>query len=108
MPMRLPPRCLYLTGANTAVMNNTHFPNISDEELVLGAVLGNPRAFDELVRRFRGAMIFIAQRELGSREVAEDVAQEAFLLAFEALPQLQDPARFAGWLCAITRRRAQR
>lgn len=83
-------------------------PQTSDEALVLGALLGNPRAFDALVGRFRGAVLFVAQQELGGREAAEDVAQEAFLLAFRALPQLQHPAKFAGWLYAITRRRAQR
>src|SRR5207248_10692580 len=36
------------------------------------------------------------------------VAQEAFLLAFKALPQLQDAAKFSGWLCAIARHRARR
>jgi RNA polymerase sigma-70 factor (ECF subfamily) len=80
----------------------------SDEELVLGALLGNMQAFDALVRRFRGAVQFVAAQSLGSREAAEDVAQEVFLLAFKALPQLQDPSRFASWLYAITRHRAQR
>ncbi|HZO91932.1 MAG TPA: sigma-70 family RNA polymerase sigma factor [Chthonomonadaceae bacterium] len=89
-------------------MENSLFPQTSDEELVLGALLGNLKAFDALVRRFRGAVVFVAQQALGSREMAEDIAQEAFLLAYKALPQLQDPSKFAGWLYAITRNRAQR
>src|SRR5262245_6444660 len=84
------------------------FPLISDEELVVGALLGDLGAFDELVRRFRGAVIAVAEGVLGSREAALDVAQEAFLLAFKALPQLDDAARFPAWLCAITRNRARR
>ncbi len=85
-----------------------YFPRIGDEELVVGALLGDLGAFDELVRRFRGAVLAVAEQTLGSREAARDVAQEAFLLAFKALPQLEEPANFAGWLCAITRHRARR
>lgn len=84
------------------------YPQISDEELVLSALVGNLEAFDELVRRFRGAVVLVAEQALGSRVAAEDLAQEAFLLAFKALPQLTDPTKFAPWLCAITRRRAWR
>lgn len=83
----------------------------TDEALVIGALLGNVRAFDALVRRFRGAATLTARQALGpcaSLAAAEDVAQEALLIAFKALPQLTDPAKFAPWLRAITRRRALR
>ncbi|HZO87444.1 MAG TPA: sigma-70 family RNA polymerase sigma factor [Chthonomonadaceae bacterium] len=81
---------------------------LSDRELVGIARLGSLEAYDELVGRFRGAVLFVAEQILGSREMAQDVAQEAFLLAFRSLPQLQDPAKFASWLYAITRHRARR
>ena len=84
------------------------YPNISDEQLVLNALLGDLGAFDELVSRYRGAVVVVALQTLGSREAAEDLAQEAFLLAFKALPQLQEPARFGGWICSIARHRAWR
>jgi RNA polymerase sigma-70 factor (ECF subfamily) len=89
-------------------IRNSLFPQTSDEKLVMATLLGDMSAFDELVRRFRGAVILVAQQALGSREAAEDVAQEAFLLAFKALPQLQDLSKFAGWLCSIARHRARR
>ncbi|HLJ55551.1 MAG TPA: sigma-70 family RNA polymerase sigma factor [Chthonomonadaceae bacterium] len=76
--------------------------------LVLAALLGDLEAFDALVRRFRGAIIIVAEEMSGCREQAEDVAQEVFLLAFKALPQLHDPARFSSWLYAIARHRARR
>ena len=77
-------------------------------ELVMAALLGDLEAFDALVRRFRGAIIIVAEEMSNCREQAEDVAQEVFLLAFKALPQLQDPARFSSWLYAIARHRARR
>lgn len=80
----------------------------STECLVARARLGSLPAFDRLVRRYRRPVTLLARQILGSPEQAEEVAQEVFLLAFKALPQLQDPARFAAWLGAITRRQARR
>jgi RNA polymerase sigma-70 factor (ECF subfamily) len=83
-------------------------PDASDEELVQSARRGDTAAFDELVRRFRGAVIAVAEQTTGSRDCAEDVAQDAFLQAFRALPQLQDPQKFGHWLYVIARCRARR
>jgi RNA polymerase sigma-70 factor, ECF subfamily len=79
-----------------------------DEILVVRALVGDMAAYDELVRRFRCAVVLVAQEVVGCRQTAEDVAQDALLLAFKALPQLTDPRRFGGWLCAIARHRARR
>jgi RNA polymerase sigma-70 factor, ECF subfamily len=89
-------------------MRTHHITGEAEETLVIQALLGDLAAFDTLVRRFRRAVILVAEQNLGSREAAEDVAQEVFLLAFKALPQLQDPAKFSSWLYAITRHRARR
>jgi len=78
-----------------------------DEVLVVGAILGNLDAFDELVLRYRAAVVRTAQAIVG-REFAEDVAQDALLLAFKALPSIDEPTKFAAWLSAITRNRALR
>jgi RNA polymerase sigma-70 factor (ECF subfamily) len=80
----------------------------TDEQLVLAALVGGIPAFDELVRRYRAAVIHVAEQLIGSRAAAEDVAQEVFLLAFKSLPSLDEPAKFAGWLRAIARHRAHR
>jgi RNA polymerase sigma-70 factor (ECF subfamily) len=78
-----------------------------DEILVVAAILGDLAAFDELVRRYRAAVVRTAQRIAGSAH-ADDVAQESLLLAFKALPSIEDPARFAAWLGVITRHHALR
>lgn len=77
-------------------------------ELVIAAILGNLQAFDELVMRFRPAMLTVAEQVAGSSEAAEDIVQESLLLAFRALPQLEDIDRFSSWLHSITRHRAIR
>src|SRR5262249_50028664 len=78
-----------------------------DEVLVVAAILGDLDAFDELASRYRAAVIRTARAIVG-REYAEDIAQDALLLAFKALPSIEDPAKFAAWLSAITRHRAMR
>ncbi len=78
-----------------------------DEVLVVASILGDLEAFGELASRYRAAAVRAAQSIVG-REYAEDVAQDALLLAFKALPSIEDPKRFAAWLGAITRHRALR
>jgi len=78
-----------------------------DEFLVVAAIIGDLEAFDELVRRYRAAAVRSAQAIVG-REFAEDVAQDALLLAFKALPSIEDPTRFPAWLGVITRHHALR
>lgn len=78
-----------------------------DEVLVVAAILGDLDAFDELASRYRAAVVRTAQAMVG-RDDAEDVAQDALLLAFKALPSIDEPPKFAAWLSAITRHRALR
>jgi RNA polymerase sigma-70 factor (ECF subfamily) len=78
-----------------------------DEVLVVAAIVGDLKAFDQLVLRYRAAVVRVAAGIVG-REHAEDVAQDAWLLAFKALPSIEEPRKFAAWLAAITRHRATR
>ena len=78
-----------------------------DELLVMAAILGNLDAFEELVVRYRPAVVRLARTIVGVDD-AEDVAQDSLLLAFKALPGIEDPRKFPAWLSAITRHRALR
>jgi len=81
--------------------------DLPDEVLVMAAILGDISAFDTLVLRYRPAVVRVAQAIVGT-ELAEDVAQEALLTAFKALPTLEEPKRFPAWLHIITRHKALR
>ena len=89
-------------------MHSEELIDASDAELVVVALAGNTQGFDVLVNRYRRAMLTVAQQIVRNAADAEDVVQDAFLRAFEALPQLTDLNRFGAWLHSITRNRALR
>jgi RNA polymerase sigma-70 factor, ECF subfamily len=82
-------------------------PAVDDGELVRLALDGDEEAFGRLVQRYRRAAFAVALSVTGHRENAEDVAQEAFLVALERLEDCRKPERFAGWLMTIVRNRAR-
>src|SRR5437762_682197 len=93
-----------MTNARGVSMTASESP---DELLVVGAILGNLEAFEELVVRYRPAVVRLARTIVGA-DYAEDIAQDSLLLAFKALPGIEEPRKFAAWLSAITRHRALR
>ena len=94
--------------ASKPISHNQELNDANDAELVVAALAGNTQAFDVLVNRYRRAMLTIARQIVQNPTDAEDVVQDAFLRAFEALPQLSDLNRFGAWLHSITRNRALR
>ena len=80
----------------------------SDAELVAQAVAGRRSAEAVLYLRHARSVAAVATRLLGRTADAEDVLQDAFLTAFERLPQLRDPAQFRGWLVRIAIRHVHR
>ena len=78
----------------------------TDSRLVARARGGDARAFEELVRRHLRSAHAVALGVLGNPADAEDVCQDAFLVALEKLDECRDPKRFAAWLMRIVRNRA--
>lgn len=74
-----------------------------DQTLVARALLADDRrAFEQLVRRHHGMVRAQLRRLLhGDVARADDLAQEAFLLAWRKLDQFRGEARFATWLYRI-------
>src|SRR6266851_300723 len=76
--------------------------DVSDEAAVLAqARIGDPSAFNELLRRYEGKIFRLALRITQNREDAEDVLQETFLKSYEHLDQFQGNSRFYTWLVRI-------
>ena len=78
-------------------------PIDTDESLVAEAQQGSHDAFGELVSRYQHRAYATAVAVLSDFELAQDVAQEAFLCAYHDLPKLKDPARFGAWVSGIAR-----
>jgi RNA polymerase sigma-70 factor (ECF subfamily) len=73
-----------------------------NDPVVAAAQAGDRRAFDQLVRRHQNEVYTLALRLTADSEVASDVAQEAFLRAWRALPGFRGDARFSTWIHRIT------
>ena len=80
---------------------------IEERYLVAAARAGSTCAYDELARRYRGATVLLALRTVGSRDAAQDVAQEALLAAYRQIHQLKDPRLFGPWLRTIAKNLAK-
>src|SRR5450759_4728287 len=75
--------------------------NGSEDDLVRRAQAGNGQAFSELVRRHQSSVYRHLLRMLGSHEDALELTQDAFIKAWQALPQWQPEAQFRTWLFRI-------
>jgi RNA polymerase sigma-70 factor (ECF subfamily) len=80
---------------------NEPAPLTEEMVLVTAAKAGDVGAFEELVRRYDRNVFRIAQHITQNREDAEDVVQDAFLKAYENLPQFQMQSKFYTWLVRI-------
>lgn len=72
-----------------------------DGDLVQQTLLGRREAYEELVHRWAPRVTAVCCAKVGYGPTAEDLAQEALLRGFRALPTLAEPAKFGSWLCGI-------
>jgi RNA polymerase sigma-70 factor (ECF subfamily) len=73
----------------------------SDLALVQLAQRGDPGAFDALVRRYQHKVVKLVLRYVRDPAEAEDIAQEAFIKAYRALPRFRGDSAFYTWLYRI-------
>ena len=72
-----------------------------DVRLMLEVRDGSAAAFEELVLRYQVRLLRVLEHLVGSRELAEDLAQEVFLRVYRAREQYVAGAKFATWLFTI-------
>jgi RNA polymerase sigma-70 factor (ECF subfamily) len=72
-----------------------------DVRLMLEVRDDNAAAFEELVARYQGRLMTVLMHLVGSREQAEDVAQEVFLRVYRARKTYEPGAKFSTWLFTI-------
>lgn len=73
----------------------------ADRGLVEAAAAGDRDAFDELVRRYQGAIVGLARSLTGGSVDAEDIAQEVFVRAWRSLRGFRAESTFRTWLHQI-------
>lgn len=73
----------------------------SDQELVERVQKGDKRGFDLLVRKYQNKIVHLVTRYLHDPIEAQDVAQEAFIKAYRALPSFRGDSAFYTWLYRI-------
>jgi len=78
----------------------------SDERLVALIRRGSTSAFEVLVSRYHARLLAFCRHLLGSREDAEDVLQEVFSAAFNAMLDDDRPINVRPWLYRIARNRS--
>ena len=72
------------------------------EPLIVGlARTGDRQAFTELVRRHQSWIRNLMRRLSADADLADDLAQQAFLQAWLEIRKLRDPRKFPGWLKQI-------
>ena len=81
---------------------NDHSKEISNSELVKKSQLGDRSAFEQLVLRHQELVFSLAYKLTGNREMANDVAQEAFIRAWKAIEKFRGDSTFSTWIYRIT------
>lgn len=101
---------LMATGTDAAVLpsqlpavraSERAVAEVTDEELVERIRAGDVAAYDSLVTKHMRSAFSIAYRVLGQREDAEDLVQEAFMVALQKIDTFREGGRFAPWFFRI-------
>lgn len=74
---------------------------VTDQQLVARVQKGDTRAFDLLVLKYQHKIFGLISRYVRDSDEVQDVAQEAFIKAYRALPNFRGDSAFYTWLYRI-------
>ncbi|HEX2220802.1 MAG TPA: sigma-70 family RNA polymerase sigma factor [Gemmatimonadales bacterium] len=74
---------------------------LTDQEVVLLARGGREAAYRELVRRYERPVFALIYRMVRDRELAEDLSQETFVKALNAIESYRPEFKFSSWIFKI-------
>jgi len=77
------------------------YPQLDDRELAVLAAKGREGAFRELLTRYERPVFSLIYRMVRDRTLAEDLAQEAFIRAFNAIGSYNTSYKFSNWIFKI-------
>jgi RNA polymerase sigma factor (sigma-70 family) len=76
---------------------------VLDADLVEQSRAGDATAFGQLVERHQSLVCSLALGACGDLHRSEDIAQEAFVVAWRQMGDLREPEKFKSWVCGIAR-----
>jgi len=77
------------------------YARLDDRELATLAARGREAAFRELLKRYERPVFSLIYRMVRDRALAEDLAQEAFIRAFNAIATYNTSYKFSNWIFKI-------
>jgi RNA polymerase sigma-70 factor (ECF subfamily) len=80
----------------------TEWGGLTDQEVVLRARSGQEAAYRELIRRYERPVFALLFRMVRDRELAEDLAQETFVKALNAIDSYRPEFKFSSWIFKIS------
>ncbi len=87
--------------ASLALVVRQNHRETSDAELARALILGEPWAVDATWHRFAPMVMMTAERVLGSKSEAEDLAQEVFARLYRTAKTLRDPESLRSFVYSI-------
>lgn len=78
-----------------------NFSESTDQEVVLEARAGREIAYRELIRRYERPIFSLIYRMVRDRELAEDLSQETFVKALNAIDSYRPEFKFSSWIFKI-------
>lgn len=89
-----------------------NFPNVQRDnpidtaDLVRRAQGGDQDAFGQLVASFHARVLGFVSRVVADRDLADEVAQDVFLAAYQSLGRFQNESSFSTWLLGIAKNKS--
>lgn len=73
-----------------------------ENQLVIRSLNGDRKAYEKLYRANVGKVYALCLRMCGQKELAEDLAQESFIRAWQKLDSFRGDSKFSSWLYRLT------
>jgi RNA polymerase sigma-70 factor, ECF subfamily len=83
------------------VADTPEWIRLTDQEVVLMARAGREAAYRELIRRYERPIFALLFRMVRDRELAEDLSQETFIKALNAIESYRPEFKFSSWIFKI-------
>ncbi len=88
-------------AASSLMAERLDLASLTDQEIVALAVEGREAAYRELIRRYERPVFSLILRMVRDRQLAEDLSQETFIKAMNAIATYRPEFKFSSWIFKI-------